>query len=73
MANLLYRNHFIIASADLDTTDGSWNLTIDISWRVDGGRQFQMLHPSHSCNSKGDAETFGLEAGKAWVDEHRYR
>jgi hypothetical protein len=71
MANLLYRGHFIIASADLDATSRSWNLTVDISWRVDGGRQFQMLHLDHSCKSKDDTETFGLDAGKIWIDKYR--
>jgi hypothetical protein len=71
MANLLYRDHFIIASADLDDASGCWNLTVDISWRIDGGRQFQMLQPRHSCKSRDEAEGFGLEAGKTWIDEHR--
>jgi hypothetical protein len=71
MANLLYRDHFIIASADLDDSAGSWKLTVDISWRIDGGRQFLMLYPPHSCKSKDEAESFGLEAGKVWIDEHR--
>jgi hypothetical protein len=70
MANLLYRDHFIIASADL-VTAGSWKLTVDISWRIDGGRQFLMLYPPHSCTSKAETESFGLEAGKAWIDKHR--
>lgn len=69
MANLLYRDHFIIASADSKASGESWKLTVDISWRVDGGRQFQMLHLDHSCKSKDESETFGLEAGKAWIDQ----
>jgi hypothetical protein len=71
MANLLYRDHFIIASADMDDTAGSWKLTVDISWRIDGGRQFLMLYPSHSYTSKAESESFGLEAGKTWIDKHR--
>ena len=69
MANLLYRDYFIIAVADLDPTKGTWNLTVDISWRIAGGRQFQMLNPTHSCNGKEEAESFGLKAAKEWIDE----
>jgi hypothetical protein len=73
MANMLYRNHFIIAVADLDHAAGGWNLTVDISWRIDGGRQFQMLNPPHLCKGKDETESFGLKAGKAWIDEQSVR
>jgi hypothetical protein len=69
MANLLYRDHFIIAVADFDPVAGTWNLTVDISWRIDGGRQFQMLNPPHSCNGKEEAESFGLKAAREWIDK----
>lgn len=71
MANLLYREHLIIASADVDDMDGLWNLSVDISWSMGDSRQFQMLHLSRLCSSKDEIENFGLETGKAWVDEHR--
>jgi hypothetical protein len=31
-----------------------------------------MLHPHYSFNGGHQAESLGLEAGKAWIDQHRY-
>jgi hypothetical protein len=69
MANLLYRDYFIMAVADFDHTGECWNLSIDISWRIDGGRRFQMLRSSQPFKGKEQAESFGLDTGKAWIDE----
>jgi hypothetical protein len=70
MAALLYKNHFIIATGQFDTSRELWIPIIDVSWPSESGRQFHTMKLSVDCfGSKQQAEIFAVEAAETWVDD----
>ncbi|MEX0803377.1 MAG: hypothetical protein WD688_08690 [Candidatus Binatia bacterium] len=61
MAHMLYKDKLIIASAELNDDSHAWKVRVDISWNLVTDRQF-----SH----KAEAEQFGCEIAKDWIDKH---
>ena len=69
MANLLYKNHKIIAGADLDKITGRWIPIASISLRTEKGQQrphFLTDIPKR-YRTASEAVEHGMDAGKAWV------
>ena len=69
MANLLYKNHRIIAGADLDKTTGRWIPIASISLTTEKGQQrphFLTDIPKRYRTAR-EAVDHGIVAGKAWV------
>jgi len=70
MVELLYKDHLIVACAHFDQPRKSWVPVADISWWSQTGRGGHTLHHrSAARDSYRDAETLGLQLGKAWVDQ----
>jgi hypothetical protein len=61
MAHMLYRDRLIIASAEFNQDSQAWKVRIDISWNLVDDRKF---------NNKAEAEQFGLEVAREWIDKH---
>ena len=65
MAALLYRHSLIIAMGQHDEAKGTWLSTIDLSWGTGSYRGSHVIHNfSRSFQTKGEAETFGVETGE---------
>jgi hypothetical protein len=70
MAALRYKSILIIATGQYDNIKGVWLPIVDLSWGTDSYRRSHVITDfSTSCQTRGEAETRGLESGKAWVDE----
>jgi hypothetical protein len=71
MAALLYRQYLIIATGQYDNVKDIWLSIIDLSWGSGPYRGSHVINDSsRSFQTKEEAETFGVEIGKAWIDEH---
>jgi hypothetical protein len=69
MAALLYKHYLIIATGQFDKAKG-WLPIVDLSWGSGPYRGSHVIQDSsRSFQTRGEAETFGVETGKAWVDE----
>jgi hypothetical protein len=60
MAHMLYRDQLIIASAEFNQDTRAWKVRIDISWNLVDDRKF---------SNKAEAEQFGLEVAREWIDK----
>jgi hypothetical protein len=70
MAALRYKSILIIATGLYNNTKGVWIPIVDLSWGTDSYRGSHVINDfSRSFQTKGEAETFGLEIARAWVDE----
>jgi hypothetical protein len=71
MAALLYKDFFIIATGQFDKQKELRMPIADISWYSATGRESHAIQDSvHYFGTKQEAETFAIEAAKAWVDAH---
>jgi hypothetical protein len=62
----------IIALAFFDKAKAQWALTVDLSWRSAAHRRSHITSDSSkSFQTKTEAENFGVEIDRAWVDEWR--
>jgi hypothetical protein len=69
MAALLHNDFFIIAFGQFDKDTQRWTPVADISWHSATGYESHTLKDSVHCfGTKQEAETFAIEAAKAWVD-----
>jgi hypothetical protein len=70
MAYLIYREHTIISSASQDEITQQWLPLISISWMQENGRRdVHFLTNSQAlCLDFREAENFGLERAKNWID-----
>jgi hypothetical protein len=70
VAHLLYREHTIVSSASKDEITQQWLPFISISWKKENGRlEVEFLTNSQAlCPNFRDAEKFGLERAKDWID-----
>lgn len=59
MAHVLYNDKLIISYAEFNNETQTWSVRVDISWRLPHQRQF---------TNKAEAESYGLEIGKQWID-----
>lgn len=60
MAHVLYDDKLIISYAEFNNETQTWSVRIDISWRLRHDRRFA---------DKAEAESYGLEVAKQWVDK----
>lgn len=62
MAQLLYKDKLIFSAAEFTQDAQGWSVRISISWRL--------LHDLLKFDSQAQAEQFGLEIAKEWIDRH---
>jgi hypothetical protein len=70
VAYLVYREHTIVSSASQDEITQQWLPIISISWKKENGRlDVQFFTNSQAlCPNFRDAEKYGLERAKDWID-----
>jgi len=70
VASLLYKNYLIVATASFDENSQTWTPTVFVSWRTpDGKREFHTIESkAYRFDHRADAETFGIQLAKSWVD-----
>ena len=71
MANLLYKDRFIVNFARFDETTAFWIPMVDVSWRIDGLRESHTITgPLVKFENWQAAERFMTEMAKAWIDNN---
>jgi hypothetical protein len=69
MPSLLYRDYLIVASADFDEVTGRWTPSVIVTWNENGAQKLQTLDSLPiAFFRQSDAEMFGTERAKAWID-----
>ena len=69
MAALLYKHYLIIATGQYNKATG-WLSIVDLSWGSGPNRGFYVIdNSSRSFQTKEEAEMFGVETSKTWIDE----
>ena len=69
MANLFYKEFFIIATGQFDKRKELRMPIADISWHSATDRESHTIQDSVHCfGTKQEAEAFAIEAAKTWVD-----
>ncbi len=71
MANLLYKDRFIVIFARFDEDTTFWIPMVDVSWGTDGQRESHTITgPLDRFENWQDAERFMTEMAKAWIDHN---
>jgi hypothetical protein len=74
MAVTLYKEHLVVSSATLHPDEQRWIPSAIISWKTGREHQFHDIKGlPNRFDEKLEAENFGLEAAKAWIDERALR
>jgi hypothetical protein len=69
MAALVYKEFLIIAFGMFDKEKEVWMPRVDVSWHSATGLESHTINDSVDCfGTKLEAETFGVEVAKAWID-----
>ena len=69
MANLFYKEFFIIATGQFDKQKELRMPIADISWHSASGYESHTIEDSvHYFGTKQEAEAFAIGAAKAWID-----
>ena len=69
MANLFYKEFFIIAIGLFDKQKEVWMPFADISWHSASGYESHTIQDSAHCfRTRLQAETSAVEIAKTWVD-----
>jgi hypothetical protein len=73
MGPVVYKDHTIIASGDLDEVSGTYIPMASINWiKSDGKRAVHVLTDSlKRFNSFEEASNFAVDSAKVWVDRRR--
>jgi hypothetical protein len=70
MATLLYLNYLIVTSSQFDHVKRCWDIWVSVQWHLDGTWRYKILNgPADRFKGKDEAEQFGFEIGKDWVDK----
>jgi hypothetical protein len=71
MAVTLYKEHLVVSSPVFSPDENGWIPSVIISWTIGTQHQFHDIKGlPNRFDDKQEAENFGMEAAKAWVDEH---
>ncbi|HXK29424.1 MAG TPA: hypothetical protein VJ646_14320 [Candidatus Binatia bacterium] len=71
MANLLYKDRFIVNFARFDETTAFWIPMVDVNWGTNGLRESHTITgPLVQFKNWQDAERFMTEMAKAWIDDN---
>ena len=69
VATTLYRDYLIIVSSDLVETRGKWSIWVGVYWSYNDEGQSKVLNSvTDTFESKQEAEKFGLQMAKEWID-----
>jgi hypothetical protein len=70
VAKLLYLNYLIVTSSQFDHVKGYWDCWASVQWHLDDTWRSKILNgPANRFKAKDEAEQFGFEMGKDWVDK----
>jgi hypothetical protein len=70
MAIILYKEYLVVSSATFHSDEQGWIPSIIISWKTGRRHHFHDIRGvPNRFGDKQEAENFGMEAAKAWVDK----
>jgi hypothetical protein len=70
MAVALYKDHLVVSSAMFLPDEQQWIPSVIISWKTGNQHQFHDIKGlPDRFNGKQEAENFGMEAAKAWINK----
>lgn len=71
MVSLRYKDHLIVANGQFQENRKLWRPVATLSWNSDSAIAWETLNDSTVLfETAEDAEKFGVEMARAWVDEH---
>jgi hypothetical protein len=71
MAVTLYHEHLVVSSPIFHPDENRWIPSVIITWKVGTQHQFHDIKGlPNRFDDKQEAEAFGMEAAKAWLDDH---
>lgn len=70
MASTIYRKCLIISSSQPVRNTQRWNVLVILSCESGGKIKYEILHGPADFQSEAEAEAFGFQIGKQWLDEH---
>ena len=69
MASTLYKAYLIVSAPDYNREIFEWNPWVSVCWRDDGRQHLHHIRFTHEkFKTTEEAEKFGINAGKMWVD-----
>jgi hypothetical protein len=72
MATLVYQGYLIVASSERIETTGKWSIWVGVYWSSNGTRQSQVFKSAaDTFDTKDEAEKFGLQMGKEWIEKRK--
>ena len=70
MAALLYEGCLILASSDRVETTGKWTIWVGVYWSSGGRRERKVFSSfTNIFDTKDEAENFGFQIAKEWIDK----
>jgi hypothetical protein len=71
MAITLYKEHLVVSTATFHSDEHRWIPAVIISWKSGKQHQFHDIKdfPQLFAGEQQQAEYFGMEVAKAWIDE----
>ena len=70
MASTLYKDYLILSTASLNQENGLWNLFACVNDEMGNETVRSLTQPAH-FQTKEQAEKFGIENCRKWIDQHR--
>ncbi len=70
MASTLYKEYLILSMATMDDENGHWTLFASVNDEI-GNETVRSLSQKAPFDSKEDAENYGIEDCRKWIDENR--
>jgi hypothetical protein len=72
MATLLYDAYLIVASSQRGETTGRWTVWVGVYWGSEGTRESKVFNSlTDTFDTKNEAEKFGLQMGKEWIEKRQ--
>ncbi|HEU4344211.1 MAG TPA: hypothetical protein VFU31_21855 [Candidatus Binatia bacterium] len=72
MVSLRYKDHLIVADGQFEEDRKLWRPVATISWNSDAAVAWEILKDSVVLfETTDDAERFGVEMARAWIDEQQ--
>jgi hypothetical protein len=66
----LYRDYLVVGSSQHVETTGKWSIWVGVYWSSDDTRQSKVFNSlTDTFDTQEEAERFGLEMGKEWIEK----
>jgi hypothetical protein len=69
MTSERYKDHTILVHTEYDSLDKTWSANIAVIWKAQGRERVRSIRTSKNrFSTRREAEAFGIDKGKAWVN-----